>query len=130
MRMKMRHLASSTGSKLSLSLVGAFAIFLISTGVYVGETSRLLVVLIIQIGAGAFVWTKLRRGQADCVEVVGMALVIGPVLSLASTLVIQLLGGGLWGWSLPAWLALGFFLAGHPFKLSNTRWYNIGSNVG
>jgi hypothetical protein len=104
--MKVRQLAGSSGFKLSLGVVVVFAIFLLVTGVHFGEAVRLLLVLTIQIGAGSYFWARLRHGRADAIEILGMGLVIGPVLSLASTLIVQVLGGGLWGWSIPALVAL------------------------
>ncbi|MDD2818531.1 MAG: hypothetical protein PHN51_07010 [Candidatus Nanopelagicales bacterium] len=108
--MKVKRLAELSILRLSVALATTFALFLLITGVYPLEATRLIFVLCIQVGTGAFVWSRLRHQHADSIEVLGMGLVLGPILSLASTLAVQVIFGGLWGWPIPAVVSLIIFL--------------------
>jgi hypothetical protein len=118
--MKVRQLSGLSGFRLSLAIVVVFTIFLLASGVHAAEAGRLIFVLAIQIGAGSYFWGRIRQGRADSLEILGMGLVIGPILSLATTLIVQVLGGGLWGWSIPAWVALAIAIASRKSARSNT----------
>lgn len=116
--MKLPQFTQSSGFRLFVVVVLVFSLFLVVTGVSWFESLRIETVLTIQVSAGAYFWMRLRRAKAEVIETFGMALVIGPMLSLASTLLVQSIGGGLWGWCLPAVVALVMWIRA---KRSNTR---------
>lgn len=108
--MKFQWPVRSSGTWLFVIVYILFTLFLITTQVSWIESLRIEAVLTIQVIAGAYFWKRLRGSQTEVIETFGMALVIGPMLALVSTLLIQICGGGLWGWSLPAIVALAMWL--------------------
>ena len=112
MNVRLRYL-SSTQLGVVIALLGFF--FLLFTGVDAGQAIRLTLIVGLQVFAGAFCWSHLRSNRAQQVEVIGVALMLGPILSTLAALGIQVAGLGSWGWLIPpaavaiAWLFGKFF---------------------
>lgn len=79
-----------------------FGFLLVILGVSVRDSVLLAAAIMIQGASGAYLWFLLRRTQVSFVELVGMGLVIGTVLSLLSGVVFRPVFPALLAWSLPA----------------------------
>ena len=85
-------------------------IFWVATGVGAVSALGLVLVIAIQGWAGAYVWARVRVGEADRAELVGMGLALGTALSMVSGLALLIGIGWMWGWILPAILVLAHWL--------------------
>jgi len=88
---------------IAVTLVGW--LFLVVTGVPIGEAFLLGLVVTTQSVAGGYLWSLVRRGLSGAVEAVGMGLALGTVLATLSGLLVQVLTGWSFGWALPALVA-------------------------
>jgi hypothetical protein len=78
---------------------------LLVSGVSLGSSVRLTVVVLLQGFAGWLVWSRLRP-RAEALERLGVGLALGTVMSLLAGLVVQAVGLGNWGWILPPLVAV------------------------
>ncbi|CAB4906210.1 MAG: hypothetical protein F2806_06530 [Actinobacteria bacterium] len=80
----------------------------------VAWTQALVITFIvaIQVAAGSILWSLIRGGKSNHLEKLGMGLALGPVISLATGLAVQLFGRGTWGWLIAPLLVftLGLYL--------------------
>ena len=74
--------------------------FLVSTGVGALSTVLVIGVLVLQTAAGALTWMWIRRGEADGLELLGIGLALGTVVSVLLGLISTAIGGSPWGWLL------------------------------
>lgn len=81
-------------------------VYLVATGVQAGQAVAVTAIVAIQAAAGGLFWRVIRRGESGVVETLGMGLAAGTSLSVLCALVTTMVGLGLWGWLIPAVLAL------------------------
>lgn len=132
------HLASASGQsrwpgKQDLWLMSivalAMILFLILTGVSVVSSIRLLLVVAVQAYAGWYIWSRVRRGHASSLELMGMSLALGTAASALTGLLVRDLLNSSLGWFMPAVAAGIWALASclRNAKHSHTRQVASGS---
>lgn len=90
--------------------IGALAaIAMLLTGVPLGTAILLVLAVAWQCVAGAIIWRRVHRG-ASALEVLGMALALGTLLSSLAGVVSAAVHLGPWGWAVPSVIALGWLV--------------------
>jgi hypothetical protein len=91
---------------LAVVLVILGLIYLVATGVQIGQAAAIAAIIAVQAAGGGLIWHLIRRGHSGVVENLGMGLAVGTSLSVLCALVTTTLGLGLWGWLFPTVVAL------------------------
>jgi hypothetical protein len=84
-------------------------VFLLATGASLRASVGIVIVVSLQALGGAAIWHRLRA-EAGLLELVGMGLALGTVLSVIAGLLARVAFNASWGWLLPTAIVLVSFL--------------------